>query len=95
MTKENYKGSKAKVDALVKKLIKDNMYDPNEEEQWLIDEYDKFNHHANQFNHNVILSTSLIFKYFAMFLLYQFDPGIKFPKSEPQLFPYKSLLKYY
>ena len=48
MTKENYKGSKAKVDALVKKLIKDNMFDPNEEEHWLIDEYDKFNYHAKE-----------------------------------------------
>ena len=48
MTKENYKGSKDKVDAFVKKLIKDNMYEPNEEEQWLIDEYDKFNHHAKK-----------------------------------------------
>lgn len=48
MTIEKYNGSKAKVDALVKKLIKDNMYDPNEEEQWLIDEYDRFNHHAKQ-----------------------------------------------
>jgi hypothetical protein len=45
---KNYKGSKAKVDALVKKLIKDNMYDPNDEEHWLIDEYDRFNHHAKE-----------------------------------------------
>ena len=48
MTKENYKGSKTKVDAFVKKLIKDNMYDPNEEEHWLIDEYNRFNYHAKQ-----------------------------------------------
>ena len=49
MTEEkNYKGSKAKVDALIKKLIKDNMYDPNDEEHWLIDEYDRFNHHAKE-----------------------------------------------
>jgi hypothetical protein len=45
---KNYKGSKAKVDALIKKLIKDNMYDPNDEEHWLIDEYDRFNHHAKE-----------------------------------------------
>ena len=45
---KKYKGSKAKVDALIKKLIKDNMYDPNDEEHWLIDEYDRFNHHAKE-----------------------------------------------
>jgi len=45
---KQYKGSQAKVDALVKKLIKDNMYDPNDEEHWLIDEYDRFNHHAKE-----------------------------------------------
>ena len=45
---KKYKGSKAKVESLVKKLIKDNMYDPNDEEHWLIDEYDRFNHHAKE-----------------------------------------------
>ncbi|HBR86275.1 MAG TPA: hypothetical protein DEA65_00325 [Candidatus Marinimicrobia bacterium] len=49
MTEEKkYKGSKTKVESLVKKLIKDNMYDPNDEEHWLIDEYDRFNHHAKE-----------------------------------------------
>ncbi len=44
MPKEKkYTGSKAKVEALVIKMIKDNMYDPNDEELWLIDEYDRFN----------------------------------------------------
>ncbi len=43
MSKEKkYTGSKAKVEALVNKMIKDNMYDPNDEELWLIDEYDRF-----------------------------------------------------
>ncbi|HBN45992.1 MAG TPA: hypothetical protein DD389_05945 [Candidatus Marinimicrobia bacterium] len=45
---KQYKGSKTKVESLVKKLIKDNMYDPNDEEHWLIDEYDRFNHHAKE-----------------------------------------------
>ena len=45
---KKYKGSKTKVESLVKKLIKDNMYDPNDEEHWLIDEYDRFNHHAKE-----------------------------------------------
>ncbi|MFQ6677171.1 MAG: hypothetical protein ACE5D0_02520 [Fidelibacterota bacterium] len=40
--KNKYTGSKPKVEALVKKLINDNMYDPNDEELWLIDEYDRF-----------------------------------------------------
>ena len=40
--KSPYKGSKPKVEALVKKMIKDNMYDPNEEELWLINEYERF-----------------------------------------------------
>ena len=49
MAKQNkYKGSKPKVQALIKKLIKDNMYDPNEEEHWLIDEYDRFNTYAKE-----------------------------------------------
>ncbi len=49
MTEEKkYKGSKTKVESLVKKLIKDNMYDPNDEEHWLINEYDRFNHHAKE-----------------------------------------------
>ena len=49
MTEEKkYNGSKTKVESLVKKLIKDNMYDPNDEEHWLIDEYDRFNHHAKE-----------------------------------------------
>ena len=30
--KAPYKGSKSKVETLVNKMIKDNMYDPNEEE---------------------------------------------------------------
>ncbi len=47
MAKEKkYKGSKVKVEVLVNKLIKDNMYDPNDEELWLIDEYDRFNTYA-------------------------------------------------
>ena len=37
-----YKGSKSKVETLVNKMVKDNMYDPNEEELWLINEYDQF-----------------------------------------------------
>ncbi|MCH7613690.1 MAG: hypothetical protein IIB95_08405 [Candidatus Marinimicrobia bacterium] len=43
MTKEKkYTGSKPKVETLINKMIKDNMYDPNDEELWLIDEYDRF-----------------------------------------------------
>ena len=34
--KSPYKGNKAKVETLVRKMIKDNMYDPNDEELWLI-----------------------------------------------------------
>ena len=37
-----YKGNKIKVDTLVKKMIEDNMYDPNEEELWLLNDYDRF-----------------------------------------------------
>ena len=37
-----YKGSKIKVETLVKKMIEDNMYDPNEEELWLLNDYDRF-----------------------------------------------------
>ena len=37
-----YKGNKEKVEILVKKMIKDNMYDPNEEELWLLNDYDRF-----------------------------------------------------
>ncbi len=49
MAKQNkYKGSKPKVQALIKILIKDNMYDPNEEEHWLIDKYDRFNTYAKE-----------------------------------------------
>ncbi len=44
-----YKGSKAKVGTLVKKLIKDADYDPSEEELWLIAEYDKFNLYVKPF----------------------------------------------
>ena len=47
MAKQNkYKGSKPKVQALIKKLIKDNMYDPNDEELWLINEYGRFGLYA-------------------------------------------------
>ena len=41
-----YKGSKIKVETLVNKMIKDNMYDPNEEELWLINDYDRFGLYA-------------------------------------------------
>ena len=41
-----YKGSKSKVETLVNKMVKDNMYDPNEEELWLINEYDRFGLYA-------------------------------------------------
>ena len=41
-----YKGNKEKVEILVKKMIKDNMYDPNEEELWLINDYDRFGLYA-------------------------------------------------
>ena len=44
--KSPYKGNKLKVEALVKKMIKDNMYDPNEEELWLINEYERFSFYA-------------------------------------------------
>jgi len=37
-----YKGSKIKVETLVKKMMEDNMYDPNEEELWLLNDYDRF-----------------------------------------------------
>ena len=37
-----YKGNKIKVETLVKKMIEDNMYDPNEEELWLLNDYDGF-----------------------------------------------------
>ena len=37
-----YKGSRIKVETLVKKMIEDNMYDPNEEELWLLNDYDRF-----------------------------------------------------
>jgi len=40
--KNKYTGSKPKVEALIKKMINDNMYDPNDEELWLIDDYDRF-----------------------------------------------------
>ena len=41
-----YKGNKEKVETLVNKMIKDNMYDPNEEELWLINDYDRFGLYA-------------------------------------------------
>ena len=41
-----YKGNKEKVETLVKKMIEDNMYDPNEEELWLINDYDRFGLYA-------------------------------------------------
>ena len=41
-----YKGSKIKVETLVKKMIEDNMYDPNEEELWLLNDYDRFGLYA-------------------------------------------------
>ena len=44
--REPYKGSRSKVESLVKKMIKDNMYDPNDEELWLINEYDRFGLYA-------------------------------------------------
>ena len=37
-----YKGNRIKVETLVKKMIEDNMYDPNEEELWLLNDYDRF-----------------------------------------------------
>ena len=37
-----YKGNKIKVETLVKKMIEDNMYAPNEEELWLLNDYDRF-----------------------------------------------------
>ena len=37
-----YKGGRSEVETLVKKMIKDNMYDPNDEELWLINEYERF-----------------------------------------------------
>ena len=40
--KAPYKGSKSKVETLVNKMIKDNMYDPNEEELWMLNDYDRF-----------------------------------------------------
>ena len=44
--KSPYKGTKAKVETLVRKMIKDNMYDPNDEELWLINEYDRFSFYS-------------------------------------------------
>ena len=44
--REPYKGSRSKVESLVKKMIKDNMYDPNDEELWLINEYNRFDFYA-------------------------------------------------
>jgi len=44
--REPYKGSRSKVESLVKKMIKDNMYDPNDEELWLINEYNRFGLYA-------------------------------------------------
>ena len=44
--REPYKGSRSKVESLVKKMIKDNMYDPNDEELWLINEYARFGLYA-------------------------------------------------
>ena len=41
-----YKGGRSEVETLVKKMIKDNMYDPNDEELWLINEYDRFGLYA-------------------------------------------------
>ena len=41
-----YKGNKIKVETLVKKMIEDNMYDPNEEELWLLNDYDRFGLYA-------------------------------------------------
>ncbi len=41
-----YKGSRIKVETLVKKMIEDNMYDPNEEELWLLNDYDRFGLYA-------------------------------------------------
>ena len=37
-----YKGNRDKVETLVNKMIEDNMYDPNEEELWLLNDYDRF-----------------------------------------------------
>ena len=44
--KSPYKGNKAKVETLVRKMLKDNMYDPNDEELWLINEYDRFSFYS-------------------------------------------------
>ena len=41
-----YKGSRIKVETLVKKMIEDNMYDPNEEELWLLNDYVRFGLYA-------------------------------------------------
>ncbi len=41
-----YKGNRIKVETLVKKMIEDNMYDPNEEELWLLNDYDRFGLYA-------------------------------------------------
>lgn len=43
-----YKGSKTKVLELVKKLCHDSSYEPNDEESWLMDEYDRFEPLARQ-----------------------------------------------
>ena len=44
--KSPYKGNKAKVETLVRKMLKDIMYDPNEEELWLINEYERFSFYS-------------------------------------------------
>ena len=44
--KSLYKGNKEKVETLVKNMINDNMYDPNNEELWLINEYDRFSFYS-------------------------------------------------
>jgi len=41
-----YKGNRIKVETLVNKMIEDNMYDPNEEELWLLNDYDRFGLYA-------------------------------------------------
>ena len=41
-----YKGNRTKVETLVNKMIEDNMYDPNEEELWLLNDYDRFGLYA-------------------------------------------------
>ena len=41
-----YKGNRIKVETLVKKMIEDNMYDPNEEELWMLNDYDRFGLYA-------------------------------------------------